>query len=70
VDNGALRLEVSDDGPGFDPGAITSGDGLRNIADRLGAVHGTLAIVSSPGNGTRISGIVPVTGAVLRAQAP
>ena len=34
------------------------------MADRLGAVHGQLTIVSSPGNGTVISGVVPVNGAV------
>ena len=64
VKNGELRLEVSDDGPGFDVTAIHDGDGLRNMEDRLGAVHGRLAIVSSPGNGTRISGVVPINGAV------
>ena len=64
ADKDELRLEVSDDGPGFDVGALRSGDGLRNMADRLGAVHGTLAIVSSPGNGTLISGVVPLNTAV------
>ena len=66
--NGELRLEVSDDGPGFDVGGTHGGDGLRNMADRLGAVHGRLAIVSSPGNGTLISGVVPVNGAAPRPQ--
>ena len=64
ADNGELRLEVKDDGPGFDVTATHSGDGLRNMADRLGAVHGQLTIVSSPGNGTVISGVVPGNGAV------
>jgi Histidine kinase-, DNA gyrase B-, and HSP90-like ATPase len=62
--NGELRLEVRDDGPGFDVAAIHTGVGLRNMEDRLGAVHGHLAIVSSPGNGTVISGVVPINGAV------
>ena len=43
--------------------AVHDGDGLRNMEDRLGAVHGRLAIVSSPGNGTLISGVVPINGA-------
>ena len=51
---------MSDDGPGFDVAATHGGDGLRNMADRLGAVHGRLAIVSSPGNGTLITGVVPI----------
>jgi signal transduction histidine kinase len=60
ADAGELRLEVSDDGPGFDPAAVDGGDGLRNMQDRLGAVHGHLEIVTAPGRGTRISGTVPV----------
>jgi signal transduction histidine kinase len=64
VDAGELRLEVSDDGPGFDVAKTPTGDGLRNMADRLGAVHGHLTIVSSPGAGTVISGAVPVNGAI------
>jgi len=64
VKDGELRLEVRDDGPGFDVAAIRSGDGLRNMQDRLGAVNGQLAITSSPGSGTLISGVVPVNGAV------
>ena len=60
ADNGHLRLEVSDDGPGFDLAATHAGVGLNNMEDRLGAVHGRLTIVTSPGNGTLISGVVPV----------
>ena len=55
-----LRLEVSDDGLGFDGAAILGGVGLRNMADRLNAVHGRLTIVSSPGKGTTIRGVVPL----------
>jgi signal transduction histidine kinase len=62
--NGTLRLEVSDDGPGFDVSAVQSGDGLRNMEDRLGAVRGRLAVVSSPGGGTLVSGVVPIDGAL------
>jgi signal transduction histidine kinase len=61
AENGHLRLEVSDDGPGFDLAAVRAGVGLRNMEDRLGAVHGRLTIVTSPGNGTRISGVVPIS---------
>ena len=60
-ENGHLRLEVRDDGPGFDLGAVRAGVGLRNMEDRLGAVHGRLTIVTSPGNGTLISGVVPIS---------
>ena len=50
--------------PGSTSPPTHAGVGLRNMEDRLGAVHGRLVIVSSPGNGTRISGVVPVNGAV------
>jgi signal transduction histidine kinase len=62
--NGTLRLEVSDDGPAFDGSAVQSGDGLRNMEDRLRAVRGRLAVVSSPGGGTLVSGVVPIDGAL------
>jgi signal transduction histidine kinase len=61
AENGHLRLEVSDDGPGFDLAAVRAGFGLHNMEDRLGAVHGRLTIVTSPGKGTRISGVVPIS---------
>jgi signal transduction histidine kinase len=56
---GALRFEVADDGTGFDPAAVTSGDGLTNLVERLGAVGGTLELDSAPGRGTRVAGTIP-----------
>ena len=44
--------------------ATKHGGPAAHIADRLGAVRGQLAIESSPGKGTLISGVVPVNGAV------
>jgi signal transduction histidine kinase len=64
ADDGELRLEVSDDGPGFDVAATHAGIGLHNMEDRLGAVHGRLAITSSPETGTIVSGVVPINGRV------
>jgi signal transduction histidine kinase len=64
AEGGELRLEVRDDGPGFDVAAVHTGVGLHNMEDRLGAVHGRLLITSSPGNGTVISGVVPINGNV------
>ncbi|HEX3261734.1 MAG TPA: ATP-binding protein [Pseudonocardia sp.] len=54
VDDGALRAEVRDGGPGFDPTATPQGSGLTNMADRMAAVDGTLTIHSAPGAGTRV----------------
>jgi len=38
--------------------AVTSG--LQNMADRLAALDGTLDIASTPGNGTVLTGRLPV----------
>ena len=58
VDDGALRFEIADDGPGFDPDQTSRGSGLTNMRDRVGAVGGELTVASSPGAGTRISGVL------------
>jgi signal transduction histidine kinase len=56
---GGLLFEVADNGRGFDASA-SDGAGLTNLRDRLGAVGGTLRVESTPGQGTRIHGAVPV----------
>ena len=58
--NGEVAFTVSDDGRGFDPTQTGYGTGLQGVADRLGALGGTVAVVSAPGSGTTISGTVPV----------
>jgi signal transduction histidine kinase len=61
-----VLVEVTDDGCGFDPTAVTRGAGLTNMEDRLDALGGTLRIESSPGLGTTLRAMVPVS-AVVRA---
>jgi len=58
---GGLLFEISDDGAGFDPDRRASGAGLANMTDRLGAIGGSLRIESSPGQGTRVAGTIPLT---------
>ena len=60
-EDGQLRFEVSDDGTGFTmvPGRVL-GHGFVNMADRLGAIDGSFNVDSSPGQGTRITGQIPV----------
>jgi signal transduction histidine kinase len=53
-----LRFEVADSGPGFAVAATREGHGLTNMRDRLGALGGTVAIVSEPGLGTRVIGAI------------
>ena len=48
------------DGPGLDPDAPHDGVGLRNMRDRLDALDGRFEIVSAPGRGTAIVGVVPI----------
>jgi signal transduction histidine kinase len=58
--DGVLRFEVIDRGPGFDLSSAKFGSGLRNMADRLDGVGGTLEVVSAPDQGTSIRGTVPI----------
>jgi signal transduction histidine kinase len=59
-----LIVEVADDGRGFDVGTTIRGNGLTNMEDRLDALGGTLHIASSPGNGTTLRAILPLTHAL------
>jgi signal transduction histidine kinase len=58
-DDDSLRLEVRDDGAGFDPDDVTGGVGFTNMRDRLAAVGGDLEITSRPGYGTRVAASIP-----------
>ncbi len=54
-----VRLEVSDDGMGFDPDRVSGGYGLRGMRTRVTEAGGTLTVCSSPGTGTSVSATVP-----------
>jgi signal transduction histidine kinase len=55
--NGALVVEVRDDGVG---GANPArGSGLRGLADRVAAVDGRLVVTSEPGAGTIVHAEIP-----------
>lgn len=53
-----VRLQVSDDGSGFDPAGVTSRDGggfgLISMRERAHAVGGSFDVRSRPGSGTRV----------------
>ena len=49
-----LRVEVADDGAGFDPRRSPEGVGLSAMRDRSAALGGTLEVFSEPGKGTRV----------------
>jgi signal transduction histidine kinase len=54
-----LFFELRDTGPGFDRNAVGDGLGLENMHDRLSSIGGRLSIVSHPGDGTVLKGVVP-----------
>jgi len=57
-----IRLDVEDDGVGFDVDAARRKKtfGLLGIQERVIMLRGELAITSAPGNGTRISVSMPI----------
>ena len=56
-----LRLEIADDGQGFDPHADFPGHlGLKSMRERAGEIRGTLDVASEPGTGTRVTIHVPL----------
>ena len=59
-----LSVKVADDGRGFDVSTTIRGNGLTNMEDRLDALGGSLQIASSPGSGTTLRAILPVSAAV------
>jgi ligand-binding sensor domain-containing protein len=54
-----LRVQVGDDGKGFELTEIKSGNGLKNIKRRAAALHGSVEIITGQNNGTLIQLIVP-----------
>jgi signal transduction histidine kinase len=56
----SVRLEITDDGVGFDPGAPFPGHlGLQSIRERVERLGGTVEIDSAPGQGTRVRVVLP-----------
>jgi two-component system sensor histidine kinase UhpB len=63
-EDGTIRLEVVDDGLGFNPAApptcTPAGLGLLGMRERLAMIDGLLTIESAPGNGTRLLACAPL----------
>ena len=56
----ALRLEVRDDGRGFDLAKDPDGHGLMSMSDRARDIGGDLQFISQPGAGTTVTLTVPL----------
>jgi signal transduction histidine kinase len=57
----SLQFTVTDNGTGFDTATTRHGTGLQGMADRLAALGGALHVRSRPGEGTTLSGELPVS---------
>jgi signal transduction histidine kinase len=62
----ALLFEVRDDGPGFDRMRHAEGAGITNMRDRVGALGGTVQVEAKPGEGTCITGVLPLVSSAAR----
>jgi signal transduction histidine kinase len=58
---GVLLFDASDTGRGFDLRTRALGAGFVNMNDRVGAIGGSVTVVSQPGHGTTISGRIPIS---------
>jgi signal transduction histidine kinase len=56
-----LEVDVTDNGVGG--ATATPGSGLEGLRDRVEAVGGTFAVVSTAGLGTRVSASIPAVAA-------
>ena len=64
-------LEVSDDGPGFDPSTpCREGSGLVSMADRMEAIGGILTVTSTAFSGSLVSAAAPLPAGWPGAGAP
>jgi signal transduction histidine kinase len=63
-DGQRLKLEVSDDGRGFNQAQAKSkvSLGLSSMRERVSMMDGTIGIRSTPGAGTTVGAVVPLTG--------
>ena len=62
-ENGSLRVEIADDGQGFDPARLPTVHrprfGLQTMRERAAAIRGSFAVSSMPGHGTRVVVTIP-----------
>ncbi len=63
---GGVRLEVVDDGRGFEPDARPDGFGLEGMAERVALAGGDFEVSSTPGSGTSL--VVRLPGATAAEE--
>jgi signal transduction histidine kinase len=67
---GTVRIEVRDEGVGFDPDAVSGGFGLIGMRERAELVDGKLTVSSEPGAGTTVSLVVPAVHVPASLEVP
>jgi len=69
----ALRIEVRDDGKGFDPGSVPTSRGgrfgLKTMTERAASIGATVAVSSRPAEGTQVVVTLPRAGSPRRETA-
>src|SRR5690606_37386068 len=60
LERGMLTVDVADDGCGVADGESATGNGLRNMRERMAAAGGTVILQSRSGEGCRLTFEVPV----------
>lgn len=56
----AIRLQIDDNGQGFDPERNTTGFGLQGMRERTAALGGQFFLASQPGKGCQITVSIPL----------
>jgi signal transduction histidine kinase len=64
-----VRIEIRDDGLGFEPDAAVRGFGLAAMRGRVEESGGSVDVDSAPGRGTRVQVLIPSTGPVVTGGA-
>ena len=60
-ENGKIRMEIIDNGIGFENAAETSSNGLKNIRSRAASLGGSATIISEKNKGTAVIVEIPAT---------
>ncbi|MCU0750690.1 MAG: histidine kinase [Akkermansiaceae bacterium] len=68
--DGHFQIRISDDGVGIDPAKLERPATLRALRQRTTALGAELQVASSPGQGTSLTLIVPITRKRLRKPVP
>ena len=66
VVDGQMRIEIGDDGVGFDPSAPSPGLGMDGMRVRAAILNGRLTVHSRPGEGTTIELFAPIPAEARR----